>query len=311
MRIGDALAVASWVDPERVKRMLQAGADVKKSAALHVAAAAGSVSLTRRLLAAGASVDRVDDRAASGIVTSASTALCLAARADAVDVAELLCGAGAAVDPVDGTGQPLEHGPLAVAAEHGSIAMVGFLGGKGAKLDMDLDGPSLDPCDPLLRVFYWPQCNPLDCALRNGHYDAATLLIGAGANFNEASSMGLSMAPFARTCELIEIGRDRERALALADLMIERGLRADGCVMDCFFAPGTRPIYAAIASGEPRLVSALIAAGANVRGWVDGDEERSLDEWKLDFDGEIYKTPLEFASARGCPEIVAMISDAL
>jgi ankyrin repeat protein len=223
-------------------------------------------------------------------------------------VAELLCGAGAAVDPVDGKGQPLEYGPLAVAAEHGSCAMVRLLVGKRAKLDIGLDGPSLDP---LRLVLGGPQCNPLECALKNRHYDAATFLIGAGANFNKAPPTGFSMTPFARMCELIEIGRDREQASALADLMIERGLDPDGSIRDCFFAPGTRPIYAAIASGEPRLVSALIAAGANVRGWVDGDEKRLLDEWKLDFDGEVYTTPLDFATARGCSEIIAIISDAL
>jgi hypothetical protein len=107
------------------------------------------------------------------------------------------------------------------------------------------------------------------------------------------------------------MGPDREQALLLADLMIERGLYADGLIRNGWFASGPRLIYAAIASGEPRLVSALIAAGANVRGWVDGDEKRSVDEWKLDFDGEVYTTPLDFATARGYPEIIAIISDAL
>jgi ankyrin repeat protein len=288
--------------------MLEAETDVKGSVALHVAAAAGSVSLTRLLLAAGASVDRVVGSAASGIITADSTALCIAARADAVDVAELLCSAGAAVDPVDIKGQPLEHGPLAVAAEHGSIAMVRFLVGKGAKLDV---GFACSPFDELFHPLDEPPSNPLACALSNRHYDAATLLIGAGANFNEAPPTDLSMAPFARVCELIGMGRDREQALALADLMIERGLDPDGHANVCFFVPGTRPIYAAIASGEPRLVSALIAAGANVRGWVDGDERCYLTEWRLSFDGEVYTTPFDFASAQGCPEIIAMISDAL
>jgi hypothetical protein len=89
--------------------------------------------------------------------------MCLAALADAVDVAELI------VDPVDRDGRPLEHGPLAIAAERGSLAMVRFLGARGAKLDIGLDGHQL---------------NRLNCALARSHYRVATFLINACANFD-------------------------------------------------------------------------------------------------------------------------------
>jgi hypothetical protein len=96
--------------------------------------------------------------------------------------------------------------------------------------------------------------------------------------------------------------------------MIERGLDANAvCDGDILarFGPGNRPLYAAIASGEPQLVSAVIAGGADVRGWVRGDDLRSCDSWKVEFDGEAYTTPLDFATALSCPEIIAMVSDAL
>jgi hypothetical protein len=93
--------------------------------------------------------------------------------------------------------------------------------------------------------------------------------------------------------------------------MVERGLDANTCSGEFLLGPAKRPIYAAIASGEPQLVSAVISAGADVRGWVDGDDDDSLYEWKLDFDGESYMTPLDFAIARGSPEIIAMVSNAL
>jgi hypothetical protein len=48
-----------------------------------------------------------------------------------------------------------------------------------------------------------------------------------------------------------------------------------------------------------------------VRGWVDGDVERSRREWEMECDGEIYVTPLDFAIARGSSEIIAMVSNAL
>jgi hypothetical protein len=60
--------------------------------------------------------------------------------------------------------------------------------------------------------------------------------------------------------------------LVFAALMVERGLDANGCSDKSGFGPAKRPIYAAFASREPQLVYAVVAAGANVRGWVDGDD---------------------------------------
>jgi hypothetical protein len=99
--------------------------------------------------------------------------------------------------------------------------------------------------------------------------------------------------------------------LVLAALMVEHGLDTNPWSNQSRFGPQNRPIYAAIASGEPQLVSAVIAAGANVRGWVDGGDWLSRREWELHFDGESYMTPLDFANARGSPEIIAMVSNAL
>jgi ankyrin repeat protein len=62
--------------------------------------------LTKLLLAAGATVDRVVDWVPLP-KRSGKTALCVAAWADAVDVAELLLEAGAAVDPVNIDGRRL------------------------------------------------------------------------------------------------------------------------------------------------------------------------------------------------------------
>jgi ankyrin repeat protein len=181
--------------------------------------------------------------------------------------------------------------------------MVRFLVSKGAKVDIGLS----EHC-----------FNPLKCALPSGHYDIAAFLIEAGANFNAEPRHRRRMCyenpvwpPFAFACELIEMGYAKTQGLALAALIVERGLDANAVGSNFWFRPETRPIYAAIASGEPQLVSAVIAAGANVRGWVDGDDEHSFLEWALTFDGEIYMTPLDFANARGSPEIIAMISNAL
>jgi hypothetical protein len=272
MRLGDALGVPTWMYPESVRGMLEAGSSVKGSTALDWASAACSASLTRLLLAAGAEVDHVVDDPGSDICermlgTSKSTALCVASRADAVDVAELLCETGAAVDPGHATGRPLEKGPLAIAAEHGSFAMLRFLVRKGAKLDVGLDVPGET------------RFNPLHCALSCGHYrsdyDVATFLIEAGANFNAQPAQNSQLwlrevPPFGFACELIETGRDKAQGLALAALMFQHGFDPSANAKHYTFGPPLRPIYAAIASGEPQLVSSVIAAGADVRGWVEG-----------------------------------------
>jgi ankyrin repeat protein len=224
--------------------------------------------------------------------------LCVAARADAVDVAELLLKAGAAIDARN-TGWPLKWVPLTIAVENGSFAMVRFLVSKGAKVDIGLN----EDC-----------FNPLDCALKNAHHDIAAFLIEAGANFNAEPSFSWqspTRPPFAVACELVETGRAKAQGLVLAALMVEHGIDPNACSGGFWLRPAIRPIYAAIASGEPQLVSAVIAAGANVRGWVDGDDKGSHGEWELRFDGESYTTPLDFAIARGSPEMIAMISNAL
>jgi ankyrin repeat protein len=94
--------------------MLQAGVNARGSAALHWAAAARSISLTRLLLAAGAGVDHVV-RGIEGLDKHECTALCVAAEWDAVDIAEVLC-------------------------EYNSLSMARFLVGRGAELDVGLEG---------------------------------------------------------------------------------------------------------------------------------------------------------------------------
>jgi ankyrin repeat protein len=294
----DELAIATWLYPERVQGFIEAGADIRKSAALHLAAAARLVSLTKLLLAAGAAADRVV-HGFPPLYRSNGTAMWVAARVDAVDIAELLLEAGATVNPAEVEGRLLGWAPLTIAADSGSFAMVRFLMSKGARLDIGLnDG----------------RFSPLNCALKGGHYDIAAFLIEAGANFNAVPTFSLELParrPFPFACELIDTGRAKAQGLVLATLMVERGIDANACGNDVRLGPGKRPIYAAIASGEPQLVSAVIAAGANVRGWVDGDDEGSHRQWKLEFDGEIFVTPLDFAIARGYPGVIALVSDAL
>jgi hypothetical protein len=184
MQSEDELAIATWLYPERVQGMLEAGADVGGSAALHLAAAARSVRLTKLLLTAGAVVDRVVNQPPLPYLQG-GTALCVAARVDAVGVAELLVEAGATVDPLDVWGRPLFSGPLTIAAENGSFAMVRFLVSKGAKLDIGPDERCLES---------------LNCALGRGHYDIAAFLIEAGATFNAAPLYTSTQFGSARRC---------------------------------------------------------------------------------------------------------------
>jgi hypothetical protein len=93
--------------------------------------------------------------------------------------------------------------------------------------------------------------------------------------------------------------------LALPLLMLERGLDANGRVNHWRWVPAHHPIYAAIASGEPQLVSEVISAGGDVRGDV------VVPACAGRGDGAVCRPPLDLAKALGCPEIIALISRAL
>jgi hypothetical protein len=71
----------------------------------------------------------------------------------------------------------------------------------------------------------------------------------------------------------------------MVELELDAGAESDVCG----FMPGNRPLYAAIASTEPRLASALVTARDDVRGWVGGSGMRSHESGKLVLDGEAEK----------------------
>jgi hypothetical protein len=128
----------------------------------------------------------------------------------------------------------------------------------------------------------------------------AAFLFEAGATFNATS--GGTRLPSARVCELIETEPNKAKALALAALMVQGGLDPNaGSVRGLWVHPEDRPIYPAFATGEPRLVASVFAAGADVRGWVDGDDGRWDGAWTVEFHGKVCFTPTALAVARGCP----------
>jgi hypothetical protein len=111
------------------------------------------------------------------------------------------------------------------------------------------------------------------------NFECARLLIEAGANFNVRA--GWRREPFGEVCERVARAPPHKKAevIAIAELMIARGLD-----------PSAKPIFAGIHSGEPRVVEALVRAGADLR-CILGEE-----------------TPLEHARKGGNEAIIQILA---
>jgi hypothetical protein len=257
-----------------VQALLSAGVKPEGRAALHWAAALNSVELVSALLDAGA-----DPNGRANIQWERDcTPLRVAVRNDAFDAAALLIASGASLES---EGRRCAVRPLADAAR-GRIEMLQFLLEAGA----DVDGGVVD-CD-------W-RYTPLAAALDTEAFDCARCLIEAGATFDTMPT-GVRLChhadapPFLRLCwrlyDAVAHGRQCDRAgtIAMAELLIARGLNARGhAIYVGYLGRAERdylqrvegktmvtldegaPIFAAIQSGVPQLVKAVIDANPGMR----------------------------------------------
>jgi ankyrin repeat protein len=234
---GDELEVAAWVFPERLPELLKHPARLEHTSALHWAAAANRVEAISLLLAAGVDVNRRTFghwAECVSIKDPRCTALVAAAWANALEAAKLLVEAGAAIEP-EGVGEtPVVH----VAARRGSLDVLKFLVEKGADFNREFGVHDITKRDAF------------ECAVDAQAYVCARFWIEPGAKVSVHNLLSL-----------IEHGHgsfDVTEALSLLELMISRG--AD--VNHCEYPGQRRPILSVIDLGEPRIVEALIRAGA-------------------------------------------------
>ena len=289
-RTGDGSTALHWAvraeDLGAVTALLRAGAQVSTPNALgvtpaYLAAESGNAAILRRLLDAGADVKSVD--------ASGDTLLMAAVRAGSADAVDLLLERGAAVNAGD---PQFGHTALMWAARRNDTAIMKRILARGAEPDARTrvgERPVARPPGAgggshgvgIVRSGVPPQgeqqprpggMTALLFAARDGHVDAARLLLEAGADVNAADPNGISPLVMALT----------NAQFAVAQLLIER--HADLARADWW---GRTPLWAAVdarnlavRSGAPTdengvdrqaaldVISALLAGGVDVNARV-------------------------------------------
>jgi ankyrin repeat protein len=246
---GDGATALHWAayrdDLESVKLLLTAGAKVNAANDLGAtplwnACTNGGASVAKRLLEAGANPNLV--------LVAGETPLMAAARAGKAAVAELLLAKGANANARGPRGQTALM--WAAAQRHPDVVKV--LAGRA-----DVHARS-DEWSEMMAVppHGVPQYNKLiphgrDTAMlfaaRNGDLESAKLLAAAGANVNDADAWGVSATVLAAHGGFTELGI----------WLLDRGADPNAA------AAGFTAMHAAIMNRDTRMVTALLAHGAN------------------------------------------------
>ena len=122
---------------------------------------------------------------------------------------------------------------------------------------------------------------PLGLASFFGRFEAAEILLNAGADPNAPASNPAKVSPI----HSATAHRDKERSLLLCRLLLERG--ADPNVAQ---AGGWTPLHQAAAQGKREVVDLLLAHGASPRAVSDDN-----------------RTPAQMAEVKGHQEIQALL----
>lgn len=244
-RAGDGSTALHWAvraeDSDTVNALLRAGAHVSVANALgvtpvYVAAELGNAAILRRLLDAGADVKTAD--------ASGDTLLMAAVRAGNADAVDLLLERGAPVNAG-------EHTALMWAARRNDTAIMKRLLARGAEADAHTRAGERPVARPpgagggshgvgIVRSGVPPQgeqqptpggMTPLLFAARDGHVDAAALLLEAGAAVDGTDPNGITPLVMALT----------NGQFAVAKLLLDR--RADPHRADWW---GRMPLWAAV-----------------------------------------------------------------
>jgi ankyrin repeat protein len=262
------LWIARTDDVETADALLKAGARVATPNALgitpvYAAAEHGNAAMLRRLLDAGASVTTTD--------AAGDTLLMAAVRAGNPDAVQLLLDRGA---PVNAAEPQYSHTALMWAVRGDHAAIMKLLIAKGATIDSATrvgDKPAARPPGTgggshgvgIVRSGVPPQgeqqptpggITPLLLASRDGHLDAAKLLVEVGADVNLADPNGMTPLLMALTNGQIDV----------ATFLLEHG--ADPKRADWW---GRQPLWAAVdirnlavRSGAPTNENGIDRAGA-------------------------------------------------
>jgi ankyrin repeat protein len=296
-RAGDGSTALHWAvraeDMETIDALLRAGAHATVANALgvtpaYVAAEQGNAAILRRLLAAGADVKTTD--------ASGETLLMAAVRAGNADAVDLLLERGAAVNAGD---PQLGHTALMWAARRNDTAIMKRLLARGAEVDARTRAGEKPVARPpgagggshgvgIVRSGVPPQgeqqpipggMTPLLFAARDGHVDAATLLVEAGADVNAADPNGITPLVMALT----------NAQFGVAKLLLDR--HADPQRSDWW---GRAPLWAAV---DARNLPVRSGAPADENG-VDRHAALDVITALLDHGVDVNARVKEFPPAR-------------
>ena len=295
---GDGATALHWAayrdDVETVRLLLAAGAVVDPANALGVtplwlAANNGGAAVAEALLAAGADPGRA--------LPSGETPLMTASRTGGAGVVRALLARRA-----DPHARERAHGQTALmwAAAQGHPEVVRLLLASGARVD---DRSNVYPQvvsssgnADRSGVFEVMQggYTPLLFAARRGDAASARLLVAAGADLDAAAASG--------TSPLVVAAHSGHGALAA--FLLDAG--ADPGAADAGYAA----LHAAVLRGDPRLVGALLAHGADPDAVLErGTPARRVSaDWRLPHN-MIGATPLWVAARFREPEILRLLAD--
>ena len=283
---------AYWDEVELAGLLIDAGADVNAANDLGVtplwaAAENGSAAMTQGLLEAGADPNLP--------LLSGETPLMTAARVGAAEVAALLLDAGADSDATAGRSQTALM--WAVSQRHPAVA--GVLLAQGAAVDARTDvwtevvKTTPEPWNPEY-VAEIPQggYTPLLFAARVGDFDAAKLLVAAGADVNDRAPYGTSATVVAAHSGHGDV----------AAFLLEQG--ADPNAADA----GYTALHAAILHKDAALVRAILDHGADPNAPVRSSTPVRRDA--VDFylhPSYVGATPFWLAARFNAPDIMRLL----
>jgi len=294
---GDGTTALHWAsyrdDLETADLLIRAGARVNAATDLGVtplwnAAVNASERMVRRLLQAGANPNAP--------LLAGETPLMAAARSGNPAVVEALIAKGANANAHGARGQTALM--WAVAQQHADVvqALVARGADVHARSDVWTEVMAVPPHGYLdyNRAIPHGGDTALMFAARGGDLASARLLVAAGANVNDADAWGVSATTLAAHAGYRDV----------VEFLLDRGADANAA------RAGFSALHAAIMRRDARMVSALLAHGANVSAPVESWTPTRRSSKDFHFSPELVgATPLWLAARFGGPDIMRLLID--
>ena len=292
---GDGATALHWAayrdDLDAADLLIRAGAKVNAAndlgaTPLWTACQNGSEAMVRRLLTAGANPNAK--------LRLGETPLMVASRVGNAAVAELLLAKGADANARAGRGQTALM--WAVAQKHPSVVkeLVAHGADVRARSNAWTDVMAVPPHGYLEynRAIPYGDDTALLFAARVGDLDSAKLLAAAGANVNDEDAWGVSVTVLAAHSGFTD----------LVEFLLDKGADANAA------KPGFTALHEAIMRRDQRMVSALLAHGANANALLQSWTPTRRSSRDYNFEPELIgASPLWLAARFTEPDVIRLL----